>query len=205
MSSDKFCKSVAAAILSGGKNERMGGRNKAFIKIEGTPIIKRSLGVINEIFEEVFLVTNSPTDYSLYTGDALIITDVIKNAGPLGGIHAALAATSKEAVFFVGCDMPFLHNDFIRRQIAYFNESKSDAVVPRIADSIEPLHAVYKTDLKDNVYDFLRNGNDRSIRAFLRAVKVSYLDLEDNLFHRKIFKSINTQEELKQARRILCK
>ena len=62
------------------------------------------------IFKEVILVTNSPEDYVLFENECRIIPDIIKDKGPLGGIHSALSNTAKKAVFFVACDMPYLHN-----------------------------------------------------------------------------------------------
>ncbi|MFH0771988.1 MAG: molybdenum cofactor guanylyltransferase [Candidatus Omnitrophota bacterium] len=199
MLSDKISPNITAAILSGGRNKRMNGRNKAFIRIGGAPFIQKTIKLLKEIFPETFIVTNSPAEYSAYKKDCRIISDEIKDIGPLGGIHAALSKTSKEAVFFVACDMPFLHNGFIRKEIAYFNKSDSDAVVPRITGLIEPLHAIYRKDLKDKISDFVKDSGNRSIRNFLATVKVSYWDVEDDILHRNMFKNLNTEEDLIEA------
>ena len=110
---------IAGAILAGGKNSRMGGRDKSFIEIGGTSIIERTIRLFEGIFEEIILVTNSPYAYKDYAGRIIMIEDEIKDAGPLGGIHAALSKTSGKGVFFVACDMPFLHNDIIGWRILW--------------------------------------------------------------------------------------
>jgi len=203
---DKISVNIAAAILSGGKNKRMGGRNKAFVEIDGAPLIQNTIKLLKEIFPEVLIVTNAPAEYSAYKKDCRIIGDEIKDIGPLGGIHTALSKTSKAAVFFVACDMPFLHNAFIREEIEYFNKTGCDGLVPRVGTLIEPLHAIYKKGLKDRVADFVKNSGDRSIKSFLETVNVSYWDLEDNLLHRSIFKNLNTEEDLREAKkRISCR
>lgn len=187
---------IAAAVLAGGKNTRMPGENKSLIKVGGIPIIQSAIDTLKECFEEIIIVTNYPDDYKLFAHSCRIITDSVKNAGPLGGIFTALSRTSKEAVFFVACDMPFLHNALIGKQLRLFCRTECDAFVPRIGEFIEPLHAVYKKKLKKNIYDFLQGGGDHSIKNFLNGVKARYWDLEDTVFNRRIFTNVNTREEL---------
>jgi molybdopterin-guanine dinucleotide biosynthesis protein A len=47
---------MAASVLAGGKNSRMYGRNKAFIEMNGTPIIQRTIKLLAGIFEEIIIV-----------------------------------------------------------------------------------------------------------------------------------------------------
>ncbi len=185
---------MAGAILAGGKNSRMAGKNKAFIQIYDKPIIQRTAHLLKGIFEEVILSTNSAQDFSSYK-DIIVKVDLIKDVGPLGGIHSVLSVTSKAAVFFVGCDMPFLHNEMILQQIEYFKKRDCSALVPRINDFIEPLHAIYKKDIAGNIISFVRKKGSYSIRDFLKTVNVYYWDLEDTSFNRGIFKNINTEED----------
>jgi molybdopterin-guanine dinucleotide biosynthesis protein A len=187
---------VAATILAGGKNRRMNGVNKSFIRVKDTPIIQRTIDILKGIFEEVIIVTNSFEDYAAYKGDCSIIADRIRNIGPLGGMFTALSQTSKTAVFFVACDMPFLHNEFILNQLAYFEKRNCDALVPRIGGTIEPLHAIYKKILVDDIRDFVQENRDYSVRSFLKTINVCYWDLRDSPFHRDIFRNVNTQEDV---------
>jgi len=204
MGKDKVFNAIGAAILAGGKNSRMSGSNKAFIKINGVAIIERSIRILQEIFEEIIIVTNSPEEFKSFGKEATIKTDIIKNIGPLGGIHAALSATSKKGIFFVACDMPFLHNALILRQLKDFEKANCECLVPRIGGSIEPLHAVYKKNLKDKINSFVKEGADYSIRAFLETIDVSYWDLKNSRLNREIFKNLNTKEDLEKAGGSLC-
>ncbi len=205
MGKDKFFNgNIGAAILAGGKNSRMSGSNKAFIKINGAAIIERSIKILQGIFEELIIVTNSPEEFKSFGKEATIITDIIKNVGPLGGIHAALSVTSKKGIFFVACDMPFLHNALILRQLKDFEKASCECLVPRIGGSIEPLHAVYKKSLKDKISSFIKEGADYSIRGFLETINVCYWDLESSRFNRGIFKNLNTKEDLENAGGFLC-
>lgn len=190
---------IAAGILAGGKNSRMRGRNKSFINIEGVPIIEKTILLFEGIFDEIILITNSPNDYKEYVRRVIIAEDEIKEAGPLGGMHAGLSKTSKGAVFFVACDMPFLHNALINRLAKHFNGIDRDAVVPRINSLIEPMHAIYRSSLKDKLARFLRMGGDYSIRSFLRGENVEYFNLKDTPLNRKIFRNLNTPDDFKKT------
>lgn len=186
---------IAAAILAGGKNSRMKGRNKAFLRINGCILVERTIKLLKEIFEEIIIVTNSPQDFASYGNDVVIIEDIIKDRGPLCGIHSALCRTSKEAVFFTACDMPFLHNAIIRDEIDCFRKADCDCMVPKIGALVEPVCAIYKKDLSEEIEFFLRKSNKLAIRDFLKTVNTHYLDLEDNIFHRNAFRNVNTPED----------
>lgn len=188
---------IGAGILAGGKNSRVHGRNKSFINIEGTPIIERTILLFEGVFDEIILITNSPNDYKEYARRVVIAEDEIKNAGPLGGIHAGLSKTSKKAVFFTACDMPFLHNGFIQQQLEHFKIKDCNALVPSIRGFTEPLHAIYKKNLTDDIGCFVKDNSNYSIRSFLKTINVCYWDLEDTFFHRNIFRNINTEEDVR--------
>jgi len=191
---------IAAAVLAGGMNSRMAGQNKCFIEIYGKPIISRTVELLGGIFEEVILATNSPQEYKSYKKTVVMVGDIIKGAGPLSGIHSVLSVAKEEAVFFVACDMPFLHNEMIRRQLEYFKTKNCGALVPKVGNFIEPLHAIYKNNLAVDIRRFVKEGSNYSIRSFLKTVNVCYWHLEENPFHRNIFKNINTEEDARAVR-----
>ncbi len=196
---------MAAAILAGGRNSRMSGHNKAFIHINGIAIIDRTERLLKEIFEEVIIVTNSLQHFKPYEKEAVIATDIIKDIGPLGGMHSALSTTSRESVFFVACDMPFLHNEIIRNQIDCFNRVNCDCLIPRIGNFIEPLHAIYRKSLKDKIQNFVRASTGYSVKSFLETTDAYFWDLENSALNRKIFRNLNTQQDLEEAGGMLCR
>ena len=161
-------------------------------------MMQRAMDVFKGLFDEIILVTNSPSEYAMYSGDCLIVSDKIKNIGPLGGIHSALGVTSKRSAFFAAVDMPFLHGDLISRQIEEFKKIKARALVPKIGTSIEPLHAIYKKELREEIEAYLKKSRDYSIRGFLETVNAAYFELEDNLFNRRVFKNMNRPRDLEE-------
>ena len=166
---------LSGVILAGGKNRRMGGEDKAFIKIEGKEIIRRTLDLFRDVFPEVLIVTNSPERYRKFKGEALVVADVFKNKGPLGGIHSGLAHISKEAGFFVACDMPFLERDLIEKQIKLYEEKNCPCLVASCAGKLEPLHAIYAKEVI------------RRVESFIEAKQLSLKDVIPRLEGKELF------------------
>jgi molybdopterin-guanine dinucleotide biosynthesis protein A len=59
------------------------GKNKAFIQVEGAPIIERIHNLFRELFQEVIIVTNDKDLFSNF--DSKIYSDLIPDKGALGG------------------------------------------------------------------------------------------------------------------------
>ena len=151
------------------------------------------------MFDEIILVTNSPKEYIIYKKDTIIIEDIIRNVGPLGGIYSALCRTSKPAVFFAACDMPFLHSGLLKKQIDYFNKINCDVLIPRRGATIEPLHGIYKKSINNKLGRFLQTSKNYAIHNFLKTVNVKYIDFSK---YEDIFKNINTPGDLADASKI---
>jgi molybdenum cofactor guanylyltransferase len=189
--------SLTGIILSGGKSVRM-GRDKAFIEIDGIPIIQRIYNIFQKIFTEIIIVTNQKEFYSGFK--AKIVSDLIINNGALGGLYTGLFFSSNPYSFCVACDMPFLKESMIQYLIKQANEY--DVIVPRTEDGLQPLHAVYSKNCLESIKNIIGMGKYKII-DFYPLVKTKIveesefisLDLNLNLM-RESFVNINTPGEL---------
>ena len=50
---ERMFNNIAGAILAGGRNTRMGGKNKAFLNMNGIPIIQIIVSLFKELFSEI--------------------------------------------------------------------------------------------------------------------------------------------------------
>lgn len=130
---------MTGVILSGGRNSRMGGTNKAFLEVAGRRIIEGTVGLLKEIFQEVIIVTNTPLAY--LDLNVTLVTDILPDKGPLGGLYTGLFWASHPRAFVCACDMPFLDSRFIEYMAA--QAPPYDIVVPATVEAREPLHAIY--------------------------------------------------------------
>jgi molybdopterin-guanine dinucleotide biosynthesis protein A len=193
---------MSCAILAGGKATRLNGKNKAFLKVGGKTNMEKFLSVTDGIFGETIVVARKPEHYCGFK-NVKVVTDIFKNIGPLGGIHSALKNTSYNAVFCFSCDMPFLDREIILNEIAEFQRSECNILVPKIGDFIEPLHAVYSRTIADTIEQHILDGKSYSIRSIFPLTVVEYWDIADNTRNRKAFTNINTRHDMVYAQEVI--
>jgi len=173
-------------LLAGGKSSRM-KTEKAFLEMDGQPLVERSLEVLQNVFSEVIISSNKPELFARY--EVPIIKDELLNLGPIEGLYQGLKAASYDNVFFVACDMPFLKSDLIRFLARWIPDY--DIVVPRTHSGLHPLHAFYHRRCLPTIKNSLEAGRLKIIDLFLIcSVKYveeteleSFLDLTNILFN----------------------
>jgi molybdopterin-guanine dinucleotide biosynthesis protein A len=189
---------ITGIVLSGGRSIRM-GENKAFIQIEGAPIIKRIHDLFKELFQEVIIVTNQRDLFSNF--DSKIYSDLIPNKGALGGLYTGIFFSSFRHSFCVACDMPFIKRSLVQYLIE--NMKDEDVIVPRTKDGLQPLHAIYSKDCLDPIRMMIGEGKQKIIDIY-HLVRVKIVEEKDFLSldpGRESFINVNTPEELRSIRR----
>lgn len=183
-------------ILAGGENRRM-GTDKAFLEIDGRPMIDHILAVFSKLFEKTIVVTNTPDRYRDY--DVEVTSDALDIRGPLTGIYSGLLKSTEEYNFVAACDMPFLNP----RLISYMGDiaAGQDAVVPQFNGFLEPLHAIYRRGILPVIETQIRR-QDRQIRGLFDHIQVRYVT-EDEIVRfdplKRSFRNLNTPKEYKEA------
>lgn len=184
---------VAGVILAGGRNSRMGGRDKAFLRVDGETVFARTLAVLRRCFAHVVVVSNAPHKYADYAVE--VTRDELEGLGPLGGLHAALGRVPTPYAFVTACDMPFLREEPIRYLVSRLRDQ--DAVVPCWDGDIEPLHALYAARLRLRIAAAAARGA-RALRDFLPEIAVDYVPqsvMEGVPGAEESFRNVNTPEE----------
>jgi molybdopterin-guanine dinucleotide biosynthesis protein A len=186
---------ISGVILAGGSNKRFGGIDKANVVIDGKTIISRIISTISDLFVEIIIVTNKPEEFQEFI-QYKIVKDQYLKAGPLGGIHAALKASSEDAIFIFAGDMPFLDKEIISDQINEFNKRGHDVFIPKVDQFVEPLHAIYRKSALNHLEKFLLEGKSRAVRDFLSEVNVGYFQLPKTEKTKLAFANINSPSDL---------
>jgi molybdopterin-guanine dinucleotide biosynthesis protein A len=191
--------SISGVVLAGGRSTRL-GRDKAFLRIDGRPLIERIVELTAEVTEEVIIVAN---DFDSYTGlDARVVTDFYPGKGALGGIFSGLREVSTQHALVVACDMPFLNIPLLR----YMGEFTPDydIVIPRLEELTEPLHAIYSRVCLSAIEKQLR-ADDLRISSFFAGFRVRYVERQEieafDPGHLSFF-NINNQSDFARAREI---
>ncbi len=188
---------VSAVILAGGKASRMGGVNKALLKINGISIIEREIAVLAEIFPETIIITNTPDDYE-FLGKPLF-RDLIPGKGSLGGIYTGLVQAKNPYCFFVPCDMPFLKKKII--EVLMENLDEHDIVIPKVNGHLEPMHAIYSKKCVPHIQN-LMESDDLKIKQLFDEVDT--FEIPEDLIRKfdptfDFVMNVNTPGDLEKA------
>lgn len=187
---------TSGIILAGGRSQRM-KTNKALMKFNKEVMINKVISCLKESVEEIIIVTNEPTEYLDF--DAMLVTDLIPQHGPLSGIHAGLKAASFEYGFVVACDMPFLETALIDYMIDW--GASYDAVVPKIEEYFQPLHALYSKKCVPYIEKRLKEGAFK-VTSFYRDINIRFVG-EDEISEladiKRVFFNVNDRNDLARA------
>jgi molybdopterin-guanine dinucleotide biosynthesis protein A len=155
--------SVAGFVLTGGRSSRM-GRDKALMAYGDHTLVEHVAQVVERACGSVVLV-GSPERYRALPYPA--IEDVLPEEGPLGGIHAALCASSAEWNLVVACDMPLITEALLESLLEAAGQFTGDCIVPvSPGGRLQPLCALYRRRCLDTVTGLL----DRGVRKMREAI-----------------------------------
>lgn len=94
---------ISGYVLAGGRSSRM-GTDKALLELAGKPLIAHAVAKLRCICAEVNILSANPALASC----APLVPDLHPNCGPVGGIEAALAHSSRDWNLILPVDVPFL-------------------------------------------------------------------------------------------------
>lgn len=131
---------TGAVILSGGKSSRM-GKDKAFLELCGDSFLKRLQAKFSG-FEELLLSVGDTEKYK--DCGMTLVSDIYKDCGPIGGLHAALNFCRSDALLAVACDMPLFDYAVVEYLLSKDIENY-DAIVAVLSNGrAQPLCSIYK-------------------------------------------------------------
>jgi molybdopterin-guanine dinucleotide biosynthesis protein A len=135
------------AILAGGQSQRLGGRNKAALKIGAATVLDRQLSRLRPVVDRIIIVAN---DAAAFAWTALpVIPDLTPGDGALGALRTAIHAARTDRTLVIACDMPFVSEALL----SYLVEvgRTADIAIPRTARGYEPLCATYSRRCADEL------------------------------------------------------
>ena len=175
------------------------GENKAFIDIEGVPIINRIHNLFKELFQEIIIVTNQKELFSNF--ESKIYSDLLPNKGALGGLYTGIFYSTFNYSFCVGCDMPFIKKSLVQYLLNHIVDD--DVIVPRTKDGLQPLHAIYSKNCLEPIKKVIEQRKYK-ILDFYDMVKVKIIKEKDFISLdplRESFINVNTPAELLSIKR----
>jgi molybdopterin-guanine dinucleotide biosynthesis protein A len=192
-------------ILAGGLARRMGGGDKAMIKIAGQTILERTLARVAPQCARTIINANGDPARFAFTGLTVIPDSVAEFPGPLAGILAALEWAAAhtpdiEWVASVPGDCPFLPRDLVSR----LHQAREAAGVPlacaRSGEWRHPVVGLWRVDLRADLRRALVDEDLRKIEVWTARHGVAVADWPAEPVDP--FFNVNTPEDVAAATRI---
>lgn len=192
MAAERRAEAIAGVILAGGLGRRMGGVDKGLQELAGKPLVQWAIERLAPQVDRLLINANqNPGRYAAF-GYPVVADAIPGFAGPLAGLHAALAVTSEPLIATVPCDSPFLPADLVVRLRAGLAAADAQLAVARTGDQPHPVFCLCKRELLPHLSAYLAAGERKFERwyATLAVVEVAFDD------EAAAFENINTREGL---------
>jgi molybdopterin-guanine dinucleotide biosynthesis protein A len=196
---------ILGLVLAGGLARRMGGGDKARIRIGGRSILERVLGRLKPQCSAIILNANGDPARFADTGLPVVADSVPDFAGPLAGILAGLdwaAARRPDLadVISVPGDCPFLPGDLVERLTSARREAGTPLACARSGDWRHPVVGLWPVGLRDDLRRALLKEGLHKIEAWTARHGVAIADWPATPVDP--FFNVNTPADAAEAERI---
>jgi molybdopterin-guanine dinucleotide biosynthesis protein A len=188
-----------------GDDARDATNDKALLPFAGRPLVLHMAERVNRVCGNATLV--GPRARYAHLG-LPIVEDIYPEAGPLGGLHAALSNSQGAWSMVVACDMPNLTCEFLELLAGIARSGSSDAVVPAARTlGFQPLCGLYSPACLPDIEAELRAEHYKLLRFLEKLQGQNRLRLvthEECLPYDpqgRLFWNLNTLEEYQEARK----
>lgn len=150
-------------LLSGGRGQRMGGRDKGLLEWHGRPLIAWLQQRVRPLSDDLIISCNRNVERYAPYADRLVTDDDSHFQGPLAGIRAGLAVARHAQLLVLPCDAPLLDHALLD---ALLQRAGERPVVVRQGRYWEPLFCLLPTRLKDHLEQAWQAGQRSPQRWF---------------------------------------
>ena len=189
-------------VLAGGRARRMGGGDKARIKINGVTILDRVLATLSAQCPRMIINANGDPKRFADTGLPVISDTVSGHPGPLAGVLAGLdwLAAQKlgiEWMVSVPGDCPFLPDDLVERLHAARRAETVPLACARSGQWRHPVVALWPVALRQDLRKALVGDDLRKIEVWTARHGVAIAEWPDEPVDP--FLNVNTPEDVARA------
>jgi molybdopterin-guanine dinucleotide biosynthesis protein A len=162
----------SALILAGGASARM-GRDKAWIEVDGQPLIQRQIQLARVAgAAEVFVSGRRECDYHSLT--VPILYDEVPGLGPLAGVEQGLSCSSCDMLLVLAVDLARLSPEILKVLRRRCRDGRG--AVPWVRHHPEPLAAFYPRAILPMVTEQLRAGRLAMRDLVMRALAAGMVE-----------------------------
>lgn len=195
----------AGLVLAGGRSTRFGQADKAFVELDGTPLIGHVLAklsnsvdglLVNCRTEQIPAIRNTIHRSEVTVG---VVPDPIPDRGPAAGVSIGLKPCRAEYTAIVGCDNPLVDPEFV--SYLFERARYREGAVPVVDGQLRPTMAVYETDRIQSVCESVVETGDSSLHTAVESLDTvripEHVVVQET--ERATVLDINTQNDLERA------
>lgn len=183
---------ITGIILAGGKSSRM-GTDKGLLFFDEKMFIQHIIDSITPLVSEICIVSSNP-EYDQFGHNR--VEDIIKNSGPIGGIHAGLSSSETEYSLILSCDVPLVTSELLKKLLTKEN-IEFDIVQFETNGNTIPLIALFKKQCRKKCQELLDQGEKR-LRKLVSELHTRTISLpkEEHI----LVSNINTMKDLNEIK-----
>jgi molybdopterin-guanine dinucleotide biosynthesis protein A len=167
--------SAFGIVLAGGASSRM-GTDKRTVDVEGEPLLRRAVGAVATVCDEVLVATSQERPVDEAFGARVVADARAGGCGPLAGLEVGLLASRRPAVLVLAGDHPAGAPAVLRELLLRLEANPEvDAVVLGTDHGPQPLVGAYRRTAHREVTTLLDRG-ERRARALLDVLRVEVLE-----------------------------
>lgn len=158
----------------------------------GKPMVTYSIDNLRPFCDEIILVTSNDA-YKVF--GLKTVSDIYQGAGPLGGLHAGLAASATDINICLPCDLPFLKIELIQFML---HMTKPGCCVVPSNPLPQPLVAIYPKSILAFAESHLQQ-RILKMTALLNHCQTIYLSAEQMAPYVNLhsFLNVNSPDDIK--------
>lgn len=201
-----FPPETVGVILAGGRAQRMEGRDKAFIVLDGAPILTHvAKHFAPQCLATVISANGDPSRFKTF--QLPVVPDTIPDhPGPLAGILAALEWVAKhhpsvDWVASVTVDAPFIPDDFVLRLHEARSSRRAELAIAQSAERNHPACALWPVSSSASLRQAIQAEGLRKVGAWVARHDTGTAVWPSHPVDP--FFNINTPEDLKLAQSLI--
>lgn len=190
---------TTAAILAGGRGQRMHGEDKGWIMLNGKPLVEHVLERLQKQVTHIMISANRNQASYQALGFPLVTDEHSEYPGPLAGIYSALQHNDREWLLTVPCDTPLFPDNLMEKLADAIRGTDRLIAVAHDGDFMQPVFCLLHRSLAASLKQFLDSGGHKTSQWIRQQPHIEVIFPAD----RQQFSNINTPEQLQEMAALL--
>ncbi|WP_137939055.1 molybdenum cofactor guanylyltransferase MobA [Chitinivorax sp. B] len=181
---------TTALILAGGRAQRMAGRDKGLVELNGVPLVQWVVAAIRQQVGDILISANRSLDHYQALGFQVVQDLQTDFPGPLAGVLAGFDVLTTGELLVVPCDVPLLPRDLVMHMRAKL-VGQVELVIAADPHRIHPAIFLCRASVRDSLREFVSTGR-RQVRAWQSELNTNVCYFDDPV----CFTNLNAMDQV---------